>query len=128
VVSHSQILTSSQRKSGAITTELIVAMSILAVAMIPLTYSFVQEQKLCRAYYYRAVVMEILDGELEVIVAGEWRSFKEGSHAYRVSSDAAHNLPAGHFALTLVKDTAKLEWLPEKPGSGKSVSREARVR
>ena len=59
-------------------------MSILAVAMIPLTYSFVQEQKLCRAYYYRAVVMEILDGELEVLVAGEWRSFKEGSQAYRV--------------------------------------------
>jgi hypothetical protein len=120
--------TTSHRERAALTVELVVAMSILATAMIPLTYSFVQEQKLCRVYYYRAILTEILDGEVEVLAAGEWRSFKEGSQPYRVNGEAAKNLPGGHFALDLSKDKVKLEWLPDKRGSGGRLSREARLR
>ncbi|MBM3832729.1 MAG: hypothetical protein FJ403_05540 [Verrucomicrobia bacterium] len=49
---------------GSLTVELVVAMGILAAVMIPVGFSFAYEQKLCRAYYLAAVVMEIIDGEM----------------------------------------------------------------
>ena len=107
------------------TTELVVAMAILATALIPISFAFVQEMKLCRAYYYKAVAMEIIDGEMEILVAGKWRVFKEGVQPYAVSAGAATNLPPGKFTLTLSGKQARLEWAPNLQGKGGKVSREA---
>jgi hypothetical protein len=113
---------------GMLTTELVVAMSILLLAMFPMAYSFVREQQLCRSLYYRAVAMEIVDGEMESLVAGEWRAFKEGPQSYTVRADAAKNLPPGGFLLTLAEKRLRLEWLPKKSRSGGKVVREAELK
>src|SRR5262245_55762467 len=118
----------SARRRGALTTELIVAMSMLLLTMIPLSYSFIREQQLCRALYYRATAMEIVDGEMESLVAGEWRAFKEGAQPYTVRATAATNLPPGRFLLTLAEKRARLEWLPAKSHKGGSVAREAKLK
>ncbi len=116
------------REQGALTTELVVSMAILAFTLIPLSFAFMQEVKVCRLYYYEAVAMEVVDGEMEVLAAGEWRAFSEGQHNYTVRAEAAKNLPAGRFLLSRADKVVRLEWRPDKPGSGRPVSREWRIK
>ena len=123
-------LKSSQgpRRRGALVTEVVVAMGILTFAMLPLAFSIVREQKLTRAYFNRAIVMEIIDGEMEALMAGEWRAFMPGAQTYPVRAEAAKSLPAGKFVLTLDNERVRLEWLPEKSGRGGPVVREGRAK
>ena len=115
------------RRRGALVTEVVIAMGILTFAMLPLSFSIVREQKLTRAYFNRAIVMEIIDGEMEALMAGEWRAFMPGAQTYPVRAEAAKSLPAGKFVLTLDNERVRLEWLPEKSGRGGPVVREGRV-
>ena len=52
-----------RRSLGLLTTDLVIAMAILALAMIPLSYAVVRERQLSRALYYRALATEIVDCE-----------------------------------------------------------------
>ena len=117
-----------RRRRGALITEVVVAMGLLTLAMLPLAFSIAREQKLTRAYYNRAIVMEIIDGEMEALMAGEWRAFMPGAQTYPVRAEAAKVLPPGKFLLTLDGDRVRLEWLPEKTGTGGKVVRDARVK
>jgi hypothetical protein len=108
--------------------ELLVAMALLVSALLPLAYSIVSEKRLARAYYQRAVAMEIVDGEMEALAAGEWTTFPSGSHEYRVRAGAATNLPPGHFILTLETNRLKLEWRPSIRQHGGPVAREVMVK
>jgi len=117
-----------RRRRGALITEVVIAMGILTFAMLPLAFSIVREQKLTRAYFNRAIVMEIIDGEMEALMAGEWRVFRPGAQSYAVRAEAVRSLPPGKFVLTLDSDRVRLEWLPEKPGKGGKVVREAKVK
>ena len=105
---------------GALMTELMVAMAILAVVLFPLAFSFAQETKFLRSCYNRAVAMEIVDGEVEVLLAGEWRSFKEGVQDYVPHAVATTNLPSSKFQLTLTGRRLRLEWLPSEKDQGGS--------
>lgn len=118
----------SPRERGALSTELVVAMAILGLALIPLSFGYLQEAQLCRIYYHEAVAMEIVDGEMEILAAGEWRTFNEGQHDYRVRAEAAQNLPAGRWLLNRTDKLVRLEWRPEKPGNGRPITREWRIR
>ena len=112
------------RRHGLLMTELVIALGILTLAMIPMSFAFMQERKLCRAYYYKAVAMEIIDGEMEVLAAGEWRMFEPGTQIYTVHANSATNLPPGAFQLSLTNDRVRLEWIPQGRGHGGSVARE----
>jgi len=116
------------RERGALTTELVVAIAILGLTLIPLSFGYLQEAQLCRIYYHEAVAMEIVDGEMEILAAGAWRAFNEGQHDYRVRAEAAKNLPAGRWLLTRTDKLVRLEWRPDKPGSGRPITREWRIR
>ncbi len=110
---------------GALLMELIVAMAIIVTTMLPLAYAVAREHQLLRACYNRAVAMEIVDGEMEVLVAGEWRAFKEGTQPYPVRDLAATNLPPGQFQLTIAGPRLRLEWRPAPKDRGGIVAREA---
>ena len=118
----------TRRRRGALITEVVIAMGLLTFAMLPLAFSIVREQKLTRAYFNRAIVMEIVDGEMGALMAGEWRAFMPGAQTYPVRAEAARSLPPGKFLLTLDSDRVRLEWSPEKSGKGGKVVREARVK
>ncbi|MBM3882015.1 MAG: hypothetical protein FJ387_20225 [Verrucomicrobia bacterium] len=115
------------RRRASITAEMIFALSILAVAVVPLSFSFLREQKLCRAYYQRAVALEVVDGEMEVLVAGEWQTFALGTHVYTPKAEAIGSLPAGTFTLTVAPDRLRLVWEPEAEHQGGRVEREVRL-
>ena len=118
---------SARRSRGFVTMELVAAIGILGAAMLPLAYSFLHEQKVCRAYYFRAVAMELIDGEMEVLAAGEWQSLPEGERVYAIRGESAKNLPAGKFTLTVAASRLRLQWRADKPGQGGTVSREVNL-
>jgi hypothetical protein len=107
--------------------ELMVAVSILAIASIPLAFSFRSEQRLVRAHYQKVVAMEIIDGEMEVLRAGQWRAWLDGEHDYPITAHAKSNLPSGKFLLTRSNQHLRLEWLPAKKGQGGHLVRETLI-
>jgi hypothetical protein len=116
------------RQRGALMAELLVAIALLAMAVLPIGYAIASEKILARSYYERAVAMEIVDGEMEVLLAGEWRSFPPGRHEYAIHSEAATNLPPGKFLLTIEPGKTRLEWQPDDKHHGGPVIREALVK
>ena len=116
------------RSRGALMTEAVVALGILATVMLPVAFTFMQEAKLCRIYYYKAIALEIVDGEMETLAAGEWRAFQPGRQSYAVRVAAATNLPPGQFLLTLEATHARLEWIPTARNAGGVVAREVKLK
>jgi hypothetical protein len=116
-----------RRERGALTTELVIAMALLVLAVCPLAYAFSQEVRLLRGSYWRSVVMEIVDGEAEILAAGEWRAFSEGQHAYTVRAGAATNLPPGRFQLTKTGKDLRLEWRSDERQSVGPVVRDITI-
>jgi hypothetical protein len=115
------------RRRGSLMLELLVAMVLLSIALLPLAYATFSEYKLARAYYQRAVALELVDGEIEVLAAGEWRSFPVGTQDYPIRASAATNLPPGRLVLTLQPPKVRLDWEPAAKGRSGPVSREVFV-
>jgi hypothetical protein len=112
---------------GALLTELVIAIALMAIVVLPLAFGFAKEQKLCRAYYFQAVAMEIVDGEIELLKAGAWKNIPEGTGNYSMRAESAANLPPGRFLLTRKDRFLRLEWVPDKLGKGGRVVRELEV-
>ena len=106
--------------------ELLVAIMLLLVAVLPLAYAFTSDARLLRAGYQKAIVMELVDGELEVLAAGGWRQFTPGTHDYPLRGAATTNLPPGRCQLTLTTNVIRLEWKSAAHSGVGSVIREVR--
>jgi hypothetical protein len=116
------------RRAGILSTECAVALALLATASLPIGYGFYHDGRMARAYQHRAVALELVDGEMEILAAGAWRALPQGRQRYRVQAPAATNLPPGEFSLTLTQRTARLEWTPLERGRGGRVVREVTFR
>jgi hypothetical protein len=101
-------------REGVLEMDMAMAMLILAVAILPLAFSFAKERDVLRVDYSRAVADQIVDGEMEILAAGDWKNFPDGANVYTVHTRAAANLPAGHFELTKINRHLRLEWLPDR--------------
>ena len=115
----------AKRNRGALNTELIVALAVLLTAVFPIAYGFMSEIKLARRLYQDAVAMQILDGELEIAAAGNWKAYPEGEHTLKISAISAQNLPRGNFVLTRRPGLLRVEWRPD--GSGRRMAREVKI-
>jgi len=104
--------------------EFLVAMALVMGALVPLAYSFAKEKRLVRALYQRAVAMEIVDGEIEVLAAGGWKTLTNGVSEFPVRAFAATNLPPGRFVVTRADKNIRLEWTPAVRQHGGTVVRE----
>ena len=104
--------------------EFLVAMALVLGALLPLAYSLAKEKRLALAMYQRAVAMEIVDGELEVLAGGGSKAFTNGVFEIPVRAAAATNLPPGRFVLTRADRKLRLEWLPAVQQHGGRVVRE----
>jgi hypothetical protein len=107
--------------------EVVVAIAMLIGVVLPLGIHLYSDHKSARNYYYRASAMEIVDGEMEILAAGEWKAFSDGTHAYPIKAEAAKNLPVGEFRLTKKSKTIRLEWIPTEKNRGGSVKREIQL-
>jgi hypothetical protein len=118
----------ARRERGFMMVDLFVGMAILAVAILPLAFSYVKESRMLRAEYFHGVTMEIVDGEMEILAAGEWRNFPEGPQPYSVHARAAASLPPGHFQLTKTGQRLRLEWATDQKQGIRPVVREVTVK
>jgi hypothetical protein len=109
----------SSKKHGFLMVDLLVALAILSLAIIPIGFSFAHERQVLKMEYFRGVIDEIVDGEMEILVAGDWKNYSDGPRPYPVHARAAGHLPPGHFLLTKTGNHLRLEWNPdEKHGIG----------
>ena len=113
---------------GMLMADLMIAMAILVAVVLPVALSFSREAEMLRASYCRGVAMEIVDGEMEILAAGEWRAFPNGQSPYVVQSGAVTNLPPGKFLLTKNSNQLRLEWASDKHHGIGPVIREATVK
>ena len=114
-------------KQGMALMEMLVALGILVLVMIPLSLSFIGERREFGIYYHRAIAMEVVDGEMEILRAGEWRAFPDGAQTYNVKNPSATNLPPGRFVLTRQDRHLRLQWLPASKNQGGIITRETDV-
>ncbi len=69
--------------------------------------------------YFRSVINEIVDGEMEILAAGDWKNFPDGPQNLSRSRPRRRESAAGHFQLTKSGNHLRLEWNPdEKHGVG----------
>lgn len=112
-------------RDGFLMVDLLVALAIFTIAIMPLGYAFARERQVLKIDYLRSVVDEIVDGEMEILAAGAGGSYPDGSQTYTVHSRAATGLPPGHFELTKSKNDLRLEWIPDEPRGLSAVIRES---
>lgn len=107
-----------RREAALLMTELVVSIAFLCIAVIPLAFSFAKERQYLRSNYHHAVALEIVDGEMELLVAGEWRSYSNGVYHLTSPAAAAANLPPGSLQLTVTNKHLTLEWSPKRRHQG----------
>jgi hypothetical protein len=117
-----------QGRHGYLLMDMAAAICIFMLAILPLAYSFGQATHALRAEYQRAVAMEIVDGEMEFLAAGGWRSFPDGTQDYPVHASSAANLPSGKFQLTKNGNHLRLEWKSAAPRGVGAVVREVNIK
>lgn len=116
------------RQKGAILAELIIAIAVLVIGMLPLAFAATSDARQLRTTYQKAIVREIVDGEIEVLAAGGWKQVQEGTHDYVVRANAASNLPPGNFRIIRNQNLLRLEWQPGKKTGIGVVAREVRIK
>jgi len=107
----------SSRHAGFLEADLLVALALLMIAVLPLAYSFTADQRAMRAAYERAVAMELLDGELEMLAAGAWRNHPVGTNVITLTGNAAVNLTTNRALLIIQTNSIRLEWRTAKRAS-----------
>ena len=116
------------RRTGALIVDALVAIALLVAALLPLGYSVGSEKRYVRAAYQRAVALEIVDGEMEVLAAGGWRGLTNGEFELPLRGAAATNLPPGQLRLWVQPGKLRLEWRPQVKDHGGPVIRELEVK
>ena len=124
----SALVKSYRARRGYLQIDLLVGLAILALAIVPLGYSFARERQVLKMEYARSAANEIVDGEMEILAAGAARNFPDGSQNYSVHARAVASLPPGKFQLTKTGNQLRLVWhSDEKHGIG-SVVRETTLK
>ena len=113
---------------GFLEVDMMVGLAILMLAVLPLGYAFVRERQVLKIEYCRSVADEIVDGEMEILVAGAARNLPDGTQNYSVHAAAASQLPPGHFQLTKTGKRLRLEWTPTVRRGFAPVVREATLK
>jgi len=91
-----------------------VAITVLALVFIPLSISSSGDLDLARRHYFEAVALQLIDGEMDVLLAGERRKYTPGEHRITPVGEAVQNLPEGKFVLTVKQKQLTLTWVPTK--------------
>ena len=91
-----------------------IALTVLALVFIPLSMSSSGGLDLTRRHYFEAVALQLIDGEMDVLLAGERRKYTTGEHRIKPVGESVHNLPEGEFVLTVHDQKLTLAWVPTK--------------
>lgn len=116
------------RRRAFLQIDLMVGLAILTIALVPLGYAFARERQVLRMEYYRSVINEIVDGEMEILAAGAAKNLPDGPQPLPVSTRAVGKLPPGHFQLIKTGNHLRVEWTPDEKHGISTVSRETTLK
>ncbi|MDR3458712.1 MAG: hypothetical protein P4N60_14780 [Verrucomicrobiae bacterium] len=119
---------SRRRRRGFLQFDLVIGLAILTIAILPIGYAFSSERQALRTEYRRCVINELVDGEMEILVAGAARNLPDGSQTLPVQSRAMNLLPAGHFQLIKAGNHLQLSWMPDEKCGFSAVVRETTLK
>ena len=91
-----------------------VAITVLALVFIPLSISSSGDLDLARRHYFEAVALQLIDGEMDVLLAGERQKYTTGEYRITPVGESVQNLPEGEFVLTVHDQKLTLAWVPTK--------------
>jgi hypothetical protein len=117
-----------ERQRGFLEVDMMVGLAILALAVLPLGYTFVRERHVLKIEYCRGIADEIVDGEMEILAAGAASGLPDGTQNYPVHAQAARQLPPGHFELTKTGNHLRLAWTPDARRGLSAVVRESTLK
>ncbi len=118
----------TQSKRAFLQIDLAIGLAILTLAITPLGFAFARERQVLRMEYHRAVINELVDGEMEILAAGAAKNLPDGVQPLAVLSRAAEKLPPGHFQLTKTGSQLRVEWLPDEKRGISAVVREGALK
>lgn len=107
--------------------EMVMAMAVLVIALLPLSFVSFSNARDLRATYQKAVATEIIDGEFEILAAGGWQQVLEGTHNYTVHATSATNLPPGEFLISRTAKVVRLQWKATKKLGIGTIAREVKI-
>ena len=116
------------RRLAFIQLDVAVAIVILMLVFIPLTVTSSSKLDLARRHHVEAVVLHLIDGEIDVLLAGEKEKYNFGEHRINPAGEAAEDLPKGDFILTLKKNQLSLVWIPVKPAKWGRIERKVNLK
>lgn len=115
-------------RGGFLQFDLVIGLAILVIAVMPLGFSFTHERQALRTEYRRCVINELVDGEMEILVAGAARNLPDGTQNLQVQSRTMDRLPAGHFQLTKSGNHLQVAWLPDEKCGLNTITRETTLK
>ena len=117
----------SRRPAGALTIELVVAAAMLLTVFLPLGLGLVTQHRQARDLHLRAVIMQHLDGELEVLSAGGWRQLPAEGRRWELAPQPGALVPRGHFEAVAADGWLRVSWQPAPGQRGRTLQRETRL-
>ncbi|MDB6053466.1 MAG: hypothetical protein JWN25_989 [Verrucomicrobiales bacterium] len=113
--------------TAALTIDLMIAMALLAIAVFPLTASYVAEQKEFKVYSARAAAIEASDGEFELLYELGRFPTNNARVVHLPISPGAAKLAPGNFLLEREGKRLQLTWTPKAPDHGGIVKKEMQL-
>lgn len=101
------------RRRGGILMELLVALALLALVLLPLAGGFAGQRRMAKQLSQRLVLTELIDGEMEFIAAGRWRRFTEGTNTLEIEMPPGFLPPPGRTFVIRNVNHFKVVWEPE---------------
>ncbi len=103
---------STHFRSASVLPDLVIAIMLLGLVLLPLAHSFASQRRLLQAEMDRATMVQLVDGELEILLAGPWRKLPEGTSSLTIRTNGLVRVAAGSCAVTRSNGMVKLEWTP----------------
>ncbi len=123
------------KKCGFLSTEIVTALALLTIAVVPIVSLHVQSITHSRQLYYKSIVTEMMNDRIAILRSGGWKEFGRCENKkIAFIGEGARNLPEGNLSLSVKeledhKNLAKivLRWEPKTPMGFREIEKETLV-
>jgi hypothetical protein len=114
---------SGRRTAGAIHLETILALALTAAVLLPISGIVVTQRRMASDLARHLMMIELVDGEMELIASGDWVRFSEGTHSIPLPSPEGFVPPVGELTLERHGREFRLTWRPTNRWIGGGIER-----
>ena len=108
--------------------DVVLGIALLLLVFIPFSVTSSGELDLARRQQFQAVALQMIDGEMDVLLAGERQKYAAGEHTITPPGEAVQSLPEGKFVLTVGEKELTLAWTAVKQAKWGRVERVVKLK